>query len=285
MIAALSAVTVEARQGSVHEGLSIESAVLGTPVHYTVYLPPDYGTSERFYPVVYLLHGYSDDDSGWLQFGEMNRIVDAGIADGSLPPMVIVMPDAGVSWYINDYLGKVRWEDMFITEFMPAVESRYRIRRKREFRGISGLSMGGYGSLVLSMHHPDLFGSVAAFSAGVVTDERIETMSQSDWNHYYAHLYGGSALEGKDRLTRHWKENSILELAHTLPTDSLKNVRFFIDCGDDDFLTIGNSELHIEMTRRKIKHEFRMRDGRHSWDYWRTGLPAGLAFIGERFRR
>lgn len=285
MIAVFLAVPVEARQGTVREGLTVESAVLGEPVHYTVYLPPDYATSERFYPVVYLLHGYSDDESGWLQFGEMNRIVDAGIAEGSLPPMVIIMPDAGVSWYINDYLGKVRWEDMFITEFMPAVESMYRIRKKQEFRGIAGLSMGGFGSLVLSMHHPDLFGSVAAFSAGVITDEGIESMPEADWNFYYAHLFGGSALEGKDRLTRHWKENSVIELARTVPVDSLKNVRFFIDCGDDDFLTIGNATLHIEMTRRNIKHEFRMRDGRHTWEYWRTALPVGLAFIGERFHR
>ena len=94
--------------GTVSEGLVIESKTLGKPVRYTIYLPPDYVDSHRFYPVVYLLHGYSDNDMGWLQFGEANRLVDEGIANGSIPPMILLMPDGGVSFYVNNYDGTVR---------------------------------------------------------------------------------------------------------------------------------------------------------------------------------
>ncbi len=270
--------------GIVREGLTIDSAILGKPVRYTVYLPADYETSTRYYPVVYLLHGYTDDDTGWLQFGEANRIVDAGIASGELPPMILVMPDGGVSWYINDYQGKVRWEDMFVEEFMPAIEAAYRIRRKKEFRGVAGLSMGGYGTLVLSMRHPDLFGAAAAFSAAVQTDEQMTAMPQARYDAVYGILYG-EGREGDARLTDHWRAYSVLDLVRNTPAETLKQVDYYIDCGDDDFLTIGNASLHILMTEKEVPHEFRMRDGVHSWNYWRTGLPDGLAFIGQKFHR
>ena len=261
------------------------SAILAEDVRYTIYLPADYETSERDYPIVYLLHGYSDDDSGWLQFGEANRIADAAIDAGDIPPMIIVMPDGKVSWYINDYAGAVRWEDMFVDEFMPHIETAYRIRRKKEFRGIAGLSMGGYGSLVLAMHNPDLFAAVAAFSSGIFTDAEMQAMPQSDYDNFWGPLIGGTGREGSARHTDHWRQHSVLDLVTTIPADELKTLRYYIDCGDDDFLAVGNSTLHILMTEHEIPHEYRVRDGAHTWSYWRTGLPTGLAFIGESFRR
>ncbi len=130
-------------QGQVLEGLHFTSAVLGREVNYAVYLPPDYQTSSRRYPVVYLLHGYTDDESGWVQFGEIHLAADRAIAAREIPPMIIAMPDGGVTWYINDYQNKVRFEDMFVQEFIPRIDSTLRTRPDREFRGVSGLSMGG----------------------------------------------------------------------------------------------------------------------------------------------
>jgi enterochelin esterase-like enzyme len=92
--------------GKVIEQVTVSSTVLGRPVNYSVYLPADYDRSERSYPVVYLLHGYTDNNTGWLQFGEVNRYADKAIADGTIPPMIIVMPDADSTWYINSYDGK-----------------------------------------------------------------------------------------------------------------------------------------------------------------------------------
>ena len=161
----------DAAAGQVLEGLKLSSTILGRDVAYAVYLPPDYATSSRRYPVVYLLHGYTDDESGWIQFGEVNLAADRAIAEREIPPMIIVMPDGGVTWYINDVSGQVRYEDMFVQELIPYIDATYRTRPSREFRGIAGLSMGGWGTLVHSLRHPELFAAGAAFSAAVWPDD------------------------------------------------------------------------------------------------------------------
>lgn len=271
-------------QGVIVEDLKVSSKILGKDVNYTIYLPPDYETSERYYPVVYLLHGYTDDDSGWLQFGELNRIVDKAIAFGDIPPMIIVMPDGEVSWYINDVNNKYRWKDMFVEEFIPAVENTYRIRKKKEFRGVAGLSMGGYGSFVMGLLHPELFVASAPLSAGVVTDQEYVDLEQERYEEMFGFLFG-VGLKGKARINDHYKKYSPLHIVASQPADSTARVQFYIDCGDDDFLTIGNAEMHILMTEMEIPHEYRVRDGSHEWEYWRTGLTDALKFIGKNFRR
>ncbi|RPJ03207.1 MAG: esterase family protein [Candidatus Aminicenantes bacterium] len=270
--------------GQVLEGLKLSSRILGRSVAYAVYLPPDYAASTRRYPVVYLLHGYTDDESGWIQFGEVNTAADRAIAGREIPPMIIVMPDGGVSWYINDLKGKVRYEDMFVEELIPHIDAKYRTRPSREFRGIAGLSMGGWGTLVHSLRHPELFAACAALSAAVWQDEDILGMKRDRWDELVGPAFG-AGLSGKDRLTPHFRGVSPLDLARTLPEDSLKKVRIYVDCGDDDFLIKGNCAFHLVLTDRKIPHEFRVRDGGHSWSYWRTGIVDGLKFIGQSFHR
>ena len=279
-----SAFSGDAAAGQVLEGLKLLSTVLGRDVAFAVYLPPDYAASTRRYPVVYLLHGYTDDESGWIQFGEVGLAADRAIADREIPPMIIVMPDGGVSWYVNDLPGKVRYEDMFVQEFIPHIDASYRTRASREFRGISGLSMGGWGTLVHAFRHPELFAACAAFSAAVWADEDVTGMKQDTWDKVLGPVLG-TGLAGKERLTPHFRKVSPLDLARSLPEDSLKTVRYYIDCGDDDFLIKGNCALHLLLTDRKIPHEFRVRDGGHTWSYWRTGIVDGLKFIGESFHR
>ncbi|MGB8960073.1 MAG: alpha/beta hydrolase-fold protein [Candidatus Aminicenantales bacterium] len=274
----------DAPAGQVLEGLKLSSKILGRDVAYAVYLPPDYATSTRRYPVVYLLHGYTDDESGWIQFGEINLAADRAIDEREIPPMIIVMPDGGVTWYINDVSGRVRYEDMFVRELIPHIDAAYRTRPSREFRGIAGLSMGGWGTLVYSLRHPELFAAGAAFSAAVWEDEDVMGMDQDDWDRLVGPVLG-AGLAGKDRLTPRFREVSPLDLAKSLPEDSLKKVRYYIDCGDDDFLIKGNCVLHLLLTSRKIPHEFRVRDGGHAWSYWRAGIVDGLKFIGQSFHR
>ncbi|HMO40112.1 MAG TPA: alpha/beta hydrolase-fold protein [Saprospiraceae bacterium] len=270
--------------GKVMEGQTITSKILGKPVRYSVYLPADYDHSDRMYPVVYLLHGYTDNDSGWLQFGEVNRYADQGIAEGTLPPMIIIMPDAGVSWYINSYDGAVKYEDFFIQEFMPQIEKTWRIKAEKQFRGVAGLSMGGYGTLIYALKYPELFAAAAPLSAAVSDDESMRTMDDNTWAQIFGQLFGRK-LSGTDRLTAAWYANSPLKIIEEKPLESLRQVRYWIDCGDDDFLTIGNSQLHIALTRKGVPHEFRVRDGGHTWTYWRTGITDALQFIGDSFRR
>lgn len=273
---------VSAPQARLLESLRMNSYLLNQSVKYSIYLPPDYYISNRRYPVVYLLHGYGDNETGWIQYGEADRIVDEKIKTGELPPMIIVMPDGGTSWYVNDYQNKVRYEDMFVQEMIPHIDSTFRTRPKREFRAVSGLSMGGLGALVLAMHHPDLFGSCAALSASARTDEMFAAMPDDRYNQLFAQVFSGP-VKGDERLTVTWKRNSPITLARSAPSGELAKVRWYIDCGDDDALSAGNSMLHITLLDRKIAHEYRVRDGAHTWAYWRTGLPDALKFIAASF--
>ena len=272
-------------QGKIIESLSIQSKILGKAVKYSIYLPADYETSQRHYPTLYLLHGYSDDETGWAQFGEVQKITNETIAKGDATQMIIAMPDAGVSWYINDAAGKVPFEDFFVKEFIPYIDSMYKTRNKKEYRAVAGLSMGGYGSLIYGIKHPELFAACAPLSAAVWNDDHIAGMSTSDWTNYKFNDLFGTNLEGKKHLTETWYKNSILKIIATTPAEKLNTVRFYIDCGDDDFLIKGNMELHALLTDRKVNHEFRVRDGAHNWTYWRTALPEVLKFVSESFHR
>jgi len=270
--------------GKVIEQKIVHSDILKKDVHYTAYLPADYAGSERSYPVVYLLHGYGDDNTGWLEFGEINRYADKAIADGTIPPMIIIMPDADTSWYINSYDGKENYEGFFIKEFMPAVEKTFRIKGEKHYRGVAGLSMGGYGTLIYTLKYPELFAAGAALSAAVRDDETVTGMPDNMYNRAFAGLYG-RGLAGKDRLTKAWYDYSVLAIVANKSTEDLRKVRYWIDCGDDDNLSKGNCLLHIALMDKQVPHEFRVRDGAHNWTYWRTGIVDALQFIGTSFHQ
>ena len=270
--------------GKVIEQSTIRSTILNRPVKYTIYLPFDYETSQRTYPVVYLLHGYTDDHTGWLQFGEINRYADKAIYDGTIPPMIIVMPNGDSSWFINSYDGKEKYESFFINEFIPAIEKIYRIKAEKRYRGIAGLSMGGYGTLNYSFKYPAVFAAAASLSAAVRNDSAIVKLSDIEWENTFGQLYG-KGLKGIARLTKAWYDNSLLKIVETKPASELKTVRYWIDCGDDDYLTTGNCLLHIGLIEKGIPHEFRVRQGTHNWTYWRTGITDALQFIGQSFHQ
>lgn len=270
--------------GKVIEQATFKSSILNKPVKYTVYLPADYDHSERTYPVVYLLHGFTDDNTGWLQFGEINRFADKAIGDGTIPPMIIIMPNGDSSFYINSYDGKEKYEDFFIKEFIPAIEKTYRIKAEKRYRGVAGLSMGGYGSLIYSLKYPDMFVAAAPLSAAVFDDSALVTMPEANYNVVFGQLYG-RGLKGKERLTKAYYDNSILKIVETKSPEDLRKVRYWIDCGDDDFLTKGNCLLHILLTDKRVPHEYRVRDGAHNWTYWRTGIVDALKFIGDSFHQ
>jgi enterochelin esterase-like enzyme len=270
------------KTGQVIESAECPSKILPYNINYSIYLPPDYATSNRKYPVVYLLHGYTDNETGWVQFGEANIAADKLISTGEIAPMIIVMPDAKLTFYINDYQGKINFEDAFFQEFIPFIESKYRIKAQREFRAVSGLSMGGFGSLVYAMHHTDMFSVCVPFSGVVLSEKKVKTMGSNIYQ-IYVPIFGN--FEGESRLTEHLKKNSPYFLASTMDVAKLKSVKWYIDCGDDDFLSTENDALHDVLVERQIPHEYRVRDGAHKWIYWRTGIFAGLKFINDCFHR
>jgi enterochelin esterase-like enzyme len=268
-------------RGTVSTDNVCKSVVLGHDIAYSIYLPPGYGADKIKYPVIYLLHGYSDNQTGWVQFGDVQRIATEAIGRGDIPPVIIVMPDAGVSWYVNDYNGRVRYEDAFFQDFIPFIEKNYPIIGTKEFRAISGLSMGGYGSLLYALKHPDMFTACVPMSAAVFTDEEFLSMPQ-DRLKMFSDLFGEIKA---GQMPEHWKKNSVLNIIANYPESDKNKVRYYIDCGDDDFLYKGNDALHTILRDKGIFHEFRMRDGAHTWSYWRSSLKDALQFIGNAFHR
>lgn len=158
-----------AQYGKVMDDLSLPSKILKGERKFAVYLPPDYDSSSRSYPVLYLLHRYTDDHTGWIQFGEVLHIANRTILSGESTAMIIVMPDAdtGGAGYTNALSGKWNYEDFFFEEFMPHIEERFRIKKDKRFRAIAGLSMGGGGSFIYALRRLDLFSSAAPLSASL----------------------------------------------------------------------------------------------------------------------
>jgi len=270
---------IHAQYGNVFDNLSMESEILNMDRKYAIYLPPDYKTSQRSYPVLYLLHGGGDNQTGWVQFGEVLHIADKAIREGTATPMIIVMPDANEKQrgYFNDLKNQWRYEDFFFEEFMPYIENTYRIRGEKRYRAVAGLSMGGGGTFMYALHHPELFSSACPLSAycGPLTPEdMVKYMERRGWD-----------TGSEEEMEAWYKRHSALELIREMPGDQKEEVRWYIDCGDDDFLYEGNSLVHIAMRKKEIPHEFRIRDGGHTWSYWRESLPVVLSFISDAFHQ
>jgi len=268
-----------AQHGKVYDNLSMESKILKMDRKYAVYLPPDYESSQRSYPVLYLLHGAGDDQTGWIQFGEVLHIADRAIHEGTATPMIIVLPDAntGIMGYFNDFDNEWRYEDFFFEEFIPYVEEIYRIKGEKRYRAISGLSMGGGGTFMYALHHPALFSSACPLSA---------YCGPSKWDEMEDHMkWIGLKPSSKVNMKAWYKRHSVLELLKVMPDEQKEEVSWYIDCGDDDFLYEGNSLVHIAMRKKEIPHEFRIRQGDHTWTYWRESLPVVLNFVSEAFHQ
>lgn len=269
-----------AQSSKVYDNLSVPSKILKSERKYAIYLPPNYETSQRSYPVLYLLHGAGDDQTGWVQFGEVQHIADKAFSEGKATPMIIVMPDAntGQRGYANDPKNEWRYEDFFFQELMPYVEKTYRIKTEKRYRAVAGLSMGGGGSFTYALHHPELFSSACPLSAatGALTLEDTKAglkRAKPDINYTEA------------EIAAYHQRQSVLELIKNVPDDQKKAVRWYIDCGDDDFLYEGNALVHIAMRKKEIPHEFRVYDGGHNWTYWRRALPTVLSFISDAFHQ
>lgn len=268
-----------AQTSTVYDNLTLHSSILKGERKYAIYLPPGYNLSERSYPVLYLLHGSGDDQTGWIQLGEVEYIVNKAICEGKCTPMIIVMPDAntGKRGYFNAIKGDWQYEDFFFEEFIPFIEKTYRIRPSKRYRAIAGLSMGGGGTYIYALHHPELFSSACPLSASTGF-QKPENVKEQVKNNKIENLT-------EDEILNYYKQYSVLNLIANMPDDQKQMVRWFIDCGDDDFLYEGNSLVHISMRRNEIPHEYRVRDGKHEWEYWRAALPDVLSFVSKEFHK
>lgn len=264
-------------QGQVFETRTVRSEILNADRHYSIYLPECYNKSDKSYPVLYLLHGSGDNHTGWVQFGQVQNIADKVIAEGLAGPMIIVMPDAstGVRGYFNSTERDFRYEDFFFEELIPHIEKTYRVRGERRYRAVAGLSMGGGGTLFYALRHPEMFAAAAPLSA-----------SAGNWDSdgEFAKLKKSQPNASDAQLLK--SINSVPEILNNIPEEHLrriKSVRWYASCGDDDFLYEGNDNLHTLFRQKEIPHEFRVKDGGHTWTYWRMELPLVMEFVSKSF--
>jgi enterochelin esterase-like enzyme len=267
-----------AQESKVMDNLSLKSKILNMDRKYAVYLPAGYETSQRYYPVLYLLHGGGDDQTGWVQFGEVQHIADSAIATGGATAMIIIMPDASATrrGFYNNATNTWRYEDFFFQEFIPFIEKTYRIKAEKRYRAIAGLSMGGDGTFTYALHHPEMFSSACPFSAGgsPLTPEDAKTQLTKET----------PDITPAD-ITAFFNRQNFVYMINAMPDSLKKSVRWFIGCGDDDFQYEASSLVHIAMKKKEIPHEFRISDGGHNWTYWRATLPLTLSFISQGFHQ
>lgn len=280
----LSVNLIHAQNSKIEKSPVLRSNIMHREMHYSVYLPAGYLSSKKSYPVLYLLHGVGSNHVSWIRRGNIQHILDRAIAIRALDPIIVIMPDAGMSYYMNSMDGSSRYEDYFFQELMPHIEHTYCIAPGKRNCSIAGFSMGGYGALLYAIHRPDLFYTCVAMSPGIRTDEQINQMNEKEYNERYGTCFG-PVSEEQPRVPRLYQTRySILHLVSEMPDEQKKAVRLYIDIGDDDFLYKGNSLLHILLRDRGIEHEFRIRNGGHTWSYWQSGIVNGLSYIQAGLR-
>lgn len=282
IIAFLTLCTVSfalAQEGQVFETRTVKSEILKMDRKYAIYLPPGYDQSDRSYPVLYLLHGSGDNHTGWVQFGQVQNIADKAINEGSAGPMIIVMPDAdtGTRGYFNVIDGSYNYEDFFFKELIPHIEKTYRVRSEKRYRAVAGLSMGGGGTIFYALHQPDMFAAAAPLSAAT-----------GSWNidQLKSRYKDASTSPTEKQFEDYFNRHSIESIINNSSEDNLKKIkgiRWYISCGDDDFLYEGNSDMHVLFRKNEIPHEYRVKDGGHTWTYWRHELPLVLEFVSKSF--
>ena len=258
---------------------SISSTTLGSTVKYNVYLPSGFERGQIHYPATYLLHGLTDTYEAWDKKGGMREITDELIESGEATAMVIVMPNAvgpDVNNIPNGYFNMPGWayEDFFFNELMPEVEKKYRCGGSKEQRAVMGLSMGGGGSTVYCQRHPDKFSSCYAMSPWLTSGPGREGKNGEKTRMFYTTeaVHSHSALTFMDNADDGVKEQ-------------LRTVKWFFDCGDDDLLVADTFELYKKIRLAGIHAEFRVRNGGHTWEYWRAALRMSLPFASRNFSK
>lgn len=257
----------------------VESDILKCSKEYVVYLPNGYDeNSDTKYPVLYLLHGAWGTCNDWTKLGNAHIIADELVQSQLTVPMIIVMPDARGE--LDDFSGTNmgyfnqpdwRYEDFFFEEFMPTIEQTYNIDSRKERRAISGLSMGGGGATVYAQRHAELFGYSAPMSSLFdIAPSRLDKPNASFTQSFMNSVVCTSPL-------------SYVENATDEDVKSLQSVRWYFDCGDDDYLLDTNFKLFLEMNEKAIPMEVRVRNGGHTWVYWQISLSDVLRFISIGF--
>ncbi|MCS7079951.1 MAG: esterase family protein [Chloracidobacterium sp.] len=264
---------------------TFRSESLGRDVPYAVSLPPSYAASpERRYPLVIFLHGMFNDERDWETRG-VQAALDALREKGRVGEFIVAIPRGENSFYINAKQGD-RYEDAIVRDFLPFIERRYRTLGVREGRMIAGISMGGYGALLIAFKHPTLFAGVAAHCAAIFTEPPRPPQSAEDrigaWRYSLA-----TKLYGDPPDAAFFEAHSPLAIARA-QADAIRRLKIYFDVGTEDRyrFDVGNQRLHETLEALNIPHEFTLAPGGHGWAFltarsepaftfcWRTLSPA-----------
>jgi S-formylglutathione hydrolase FrmB len=261
---------------------AMNSRILKRAVRYCVYIPEGYDSSgSRRYPILYFLHGLGDNEQTLFNSGGWTLIDDLRYQH-KIGEFLIVAPEGWRSFYINSADGSFRYSDFFLHEFMPYIEAKYRVVPGRAGRAITGISMGGYGSLRFAFADPQLFSAVSAQSAALIT----ETPQELD-----AAIHSGSPLGnvmapvfGSPINVRHWDANNPFLLAKKNAAE-LRKMAIYFNCGqqDDYGFEAGAARLNDELNQEHIPHEYRPYPGDHSIGYFVSHFDEVMEFHSRAF--
>ncbi len=289
LIAAFSASAYS--QGRIECG-AIASKILHKSVRYCAFLPPGYDAAPAGkgplvkdvarYPVLYDLHGLGDNEQSLMNTGVWSLIQDLR-EQRKIGEFLIVTPEGDQSFYINSRDGRERYSDFFLQEFMPTIERRYRVRAGRNARGITGMSMGGYGALRFAFAYPQLFSSVSAHSAALVAQPPQASNRRTREGSPLAGML--AALFGNPIDLAFWNANSPFALARKNVV-GISRLKIYFDCGSEDSYGFdqGARALHEELDTLHVKHEFHIYPGGHNVEYLLAHVAASMEFHSRAFQ-
>lgn len=268
----------------IFESMVMQSRILNQEVRFSVVLPENYYETKASFPVVYLLHGLGDDETSWLEYGQISQYAEKAVGENEIIPMIFVMPQGFRTYYVNDYKGSFLYQDMFVKELVPFIDSLFRTIPQKEKRAVMGYSMGGFGAMILPLKHPEMFGVSVPLSMSIRTDDQYKTEDAGGWDEQWGRLFGEPGFKDSARITEYYRQNSPFYLLPLMQPEIFKNLRIYMDNGDkEQTLCRSNEELHILMRKLGIPHEYRVRNGGHSFEYWCSALPDALNFISDAF--
>ena len=260
------ALSLHATAGTIVER-EFRSAALSRNWSYTVYLPTGYESSNLRYPVLYLLHGNGGNRYSWINDGHIQQTADVLIARGDIPPCLIVMPDAGTSWYVDR---KENMETAVTKDLIADVEQNWRALSTRTGRLVGGLSMGGYGAMRLSLKYPEMFAAAALLSPAIYNPEPPETSA--------ARRVGVFGSPDYDPAI--WKEYNYPALWDAYIAKKMP-VPMYINSGDDDdfFIEHEVAQFYFLLRTNKQPAELRIVDGAHVWAVWESTIGDAMKYI------
>src|SRR5215468_3714339 len=261
---------------------TFHSASLERDLNYAVLLPASYDKeTKRRYPVLYFLHGMNGNEREFERRG-VAAAVEKLEANGKIGEFIIVSPAGGNSFYINSKTG-VRYEDAIVKDLIPYIESTYRAVGARNGRAIQGISMGGFGALMIAFKHPELFSSVTTHCAALFP-ELPKPSGEDRRAQFLAGLIG--RIFGDPPDDNYFKANNPFDLADSnLAAIKMSGIKIYFDVGDQDRygFTQPNKAFDEKLNKAGLAHEFHVFPGSHGWEYMLSVADHSYEFLWKNF--